>query len=315
LVEINPMTSETAHSGESYNRIVVAMGGNAVLREENPTAEGQLSVVERTVRTISDATRGKDDIIVTHGNGPQVGNRLLQQETVSGTPSMPLDVLVAETQAQIGYMLQQALEQHLPGAAATVVTQSLVDPGDPSFDEPTKPVGPFYDEDEVDDVSFEVREFKEGYRRVVPSPEPHGLVESDTLRKLVEDGVTVVCGGGGGVPVVREDGGLAGVEAVVDKDRTSCMIARETDSDTLVFLTDVDHAYVGYGTPQQRPLGRVNADELRHHLKQGEFGEGTMLPKIEAVLRFVESGGEAVVTTPEKFGGALSDDTGTRVTQ
>ena len=293
-------------------RLVVALGGNAVLSGEDPTAEGQRRVVDETVRTVSDATGKDDDVVVTHGNGPQVGNRMLQQDAAPETPRMSLDVLVAETQGGLGYMLQQALDGEFR-RAATVVTQTVVDGDDPAFEKPTKPVGPFYDSDEAEKAPFETREYDEGYRRVVPSPEPVDVVELDVIHSLVEDGVTVVCGGGGGVPVVRGEGGLCGIEAVVDKDRTSRIIAEGLNADVLVFVTDVDHAYVDYGDEGERGLGRVDADELRQHLEAGEFGEGTMRPKVEAALSFVEGDREALITSTDELGDALAGKAGTRV--
>ena len=294
--------------------LVVALGGNAVLSADDPTADGQRRVVDGTARTVAEATGEGDDVVVTHGNGPQVGNRMLQQDASPETPRMSLDVLVAETQGQLGYMLQQAFENE-GESAATVVTQTVVDADDPAFEEPTKPVGPFYDADEAEDAPFETREYDKGWRRVVPSPEPRGVVESESVRSLVEGGFTVVCGGGGGVPVVREDDGVRGVEAVVDKDRTSRLIAEELDADTLVFVTDVDRAYVGYGGEDRRALGRVDADELRHHLEAGEFGEGTMRPKVESALGFVGGGDgrEAIITSPGGFKDALAGRSGTRL--
>ncbi|MFP4174203.1 MAG: carbamate kinase [Halobacteriales archaeon] len=294
-------------------RLVLALGGNAVLSADDPTADGQRRVVERTARTVAEATGDGDEVVVTHGNGPQVGNRMLQQDAAPETPRMPLDVLVAETQGQLGYMLQQAFDNE-SGNAATVVTQTVVDADDPAFDEPTKPVGPFYDADEAEKAPFETREYERGHRRVVASPEPRDIVESGSVRSLVEEGVTVICGGGGGVPVVRDDG-LNGLEAVVDKDRTSRLVAEELDADALVFVTDVDHAYVGYGSDDERAVGCVDTDELRRYLEAGEFGEGTMLPKVESALGFVEEGDgrEAVITSPDELADALADGSGTRV--
>ena len=295
-------------------RLVVALGGNAVLSGEGSRFEEQRRTVGKTARTVAEATDEDDDVVVTHGNGPQVGNRMLQQEAVPETQQMPLDVLVAETEGQLGYTLGQAFDNVSDGAV-TLVTRTVVDPDDTAFEDPTKPVGRFYDADEADELRFETREYDEGYRRVVASPEPQEVIESDTVLSLVDDGVTVVCGGGGGVPVVRDEGGLRGVEAVVDKDRTSRLLAEEVGADVLVFVTDVDRAYVGYGGDDPQGLGRVEADELRRYLKDGEFGEGTMRPKIESALGFVEGneGREATITSPDGFDGALAGKTGTRV--
>jgi len=300
--------------------VVVALGGNTLLGRHGPwTVDEQRAVIERTAGRLADALDAGTDLVLTHGNGPQVGNLLIQQEAAAETPQLPLDVLVAETQAQIGYMLQQALDNERPTATETMtlVTQVVVDADDPAFDRPTKPVGPFYTEREAAAKPFETREVSRGdrpYRRVVPSPAPVDVVEADEIAGLVERGNTVICAGGGGVPVVRDEGGLRGVEAVVDKDRTTQRLATGLGADTMIVLTDVAHAYVDYGGPDERPIGRIEADALRDHLDAGEFAEGSMKPKVEACLRFVEAGGErAVVTAPERLSAALAGEAGTRV--
>jgi carbamate kinase len=308
-----------ATDGADGDRVVVALGGNTLLGEHGPwTADEQREAIERTARQVVAAIEAGHEVVLTHGNGPQVGNLLVQQEAAPETPQLPLDVKVAETQAQIGYLLQQALDNERAGANdfMTVVTQVVVDGDDPAFDEPTKPVGPFYTAAEAAERPFETRAVSDGdrpYRRVVPSPDPVAVVEADEIARLVERGAHVVCAGGGGVPVVRDDG-FRGVEAVVDKDLTSALLARDLGADPLVILTDVPYAYVDYGGPGERPLERVTADELRTHLDAGEFGAGSMAPKVAACLRFVENGGErAVVTTPDRLAGALAGETGTQV--
>ena len=303
-------------------RAVVALGGNAILTGDGG-AEQQRAVIEETARTVADAVRAGYEVVVTHGNGPQVGARMLQQESAPETPQMPLDVLVAETQAQIGYVLQQALRNATDARATTLVTQVVVDSEDSAFENPTKPVGPWYTAEEARDKPFETREVGEGerpYRRVVPSPKPREVVEADEVTTLVGEDVLVVCGGGGGVPVVREGGDdndihLRGVEAVVDKDRTSRLVAEHVGAELLVFLTDVDGAYVDFGGDDERLLERVKPDEMRSHLEAGEFGEGTMRPKVEAMLGFVGSReeAEAVITTPERLEEALEGEAGTRL--
>lgn len=299
---------------------VVALGGNTLLRGGRGDADEQRESVAAAADHIARLHAGDRRVVVTHGNGPQVGNRLLQQEAASDVPAMPLDVLVAETQAQIGYHLQQALDERVAGTAATLVTQAVVDADDPAFHDPTKPVGPFYDESEAVDAPFETMAVDapdggRAYRRVVPSPEPREIVETDRVAALLEDDAPVVCTGGGGAPVVRTDGGLRGVEAVVDKDLASEVLGAALGAEELLVLTDVDHAYVNFGQPDQRALESVTADELRSHLAGGEFGTGSMRPKVEACVRFVEGGGErAVVTTPENAERALAGETGTRVT-
>jgi carbamate kinase len=299
--------------------VVVALGGNTLLGEHGTgTINEQLEVIQRTARRVSDAIDAGYDIVLTHGNGPQVGDRLLQQENSSETPQFPLDVLVAETQAQIGYLLQQALDNEVstPTDFITVVTQVVVDADDPAFQNPTKPVGPFYTESEAEDRSFETRRVTGGsrpYRRVVASPDPVDIVEDDEISGLVDRGGFVICVGGGGVPVVRSDG-LCGVEAVVDKDKSSQLLASRLDADTLIILTDVEYAYLNYGTPEQKPLTETTVEELRMHLEADEFATGSMQPKIVACIRFVEREGEkAVITSPDHLLDALSGDAGTRV--
>jgi len=309
---------DTSHE-TGTDPIVVALGGNTLLGVHGlGSIDEQLEVIARTARQIAGAIQAGYDVVLTHGNGPQVGNLLLQQEGVSETPELPLDVLVAETQAQIGYLLQQALDNELTDSPdfITVVTQVIVDPDDPAFQNPTKPIGPFYTESEAAEKSFETRRVATGdrpYRRVVPSPEPVEIVEGEELTRLVERGNLVITAGGGGIPVVR-DGALRGVEAVVDKDKASQLLASELDADTLVILTDVEFAYVNYDTPDQRPLCRPSPEELRAHLDAGEFGEGSMQPKVEACVRFIEQSGErAVITSPEYLMDALAGETGTQV--
>ena len=305
--------------GPGAGPVVVALGGNTLLGEHGPwTIEEQRDAIEETARSVAAAIQDGHEVVLTHGNGPQVGNLLLQQERAPDTPQLPLDVLVAETQAQIGYLLQQALDNELSGGRdfITVVTQVVVDPTDPAFEDPTKPVGPFYTEAEADEKPFETRKVSSGdrpYRRVVPSPEPTAVVETEEIDRLVERGDLVICVGGGGVPVVRGEG-LRGVEAVVDKDRATRVLASDIGASRLVILTDVEFAYVNFGEPDQRPLRNVPVDELRTHLENGEFAPGSMRPKVEACLGFVESGGElAAITSPENLEAALEGRAGTRV--
>jgi carbamate kinase len=309
----------TDSHGPGAPPVVVALGGNTLLGEHGPwTIDQQRDAVEETARNVAAAIDDGYRVVLTHGNGPQVGNLLLQQESAPDTPQLPLDVLVAETQAQIGYLLQQALDNELSGGTdfITVVTQAVVDPADPAFEEPTKPVGPFYTESEARGKPFETRAVSSGerpYRRVVPSPEPTGIVEADEIARLVERGDLVICCGGGGVPVVRE-GGLRGVEAVVDKDRATRVLASELGADRLVILTDVEFAYADFGGPDRRALRDITPERLRRHLENGEFAAGSMRPKVEACIEFVEGGGElAAITSPDNLDAALEGRAGTRV--
>lgn len=291
--------------------VVVALGGNALHSKQG-------SPVKRTAEQLAGAVETGHSLVLTHGNGPQVGNLLLQQESTGETQQLPLDVLVAQTQAQLGYPLQTALDDRLPGdsRAVTVVTRTLVDPDDPAFEEPTKPVGPFYTEAEAGRRAFETRRVaddEQPYRRVVSSPEPRDILEHEEIAGLSAEGTVPICAGGGGIPVVR-DNGIRGVEAVVDKDRTSQLLASKLGADIFVVLTDVDCAYLDYGHPDQRPLGAVSAGELRQHLEAGEFAVGSMQPKVESCLRFVENGGRrAVISSIEHLSGALDGAVGTQV--
>ena len=308
-------------TGHAQNRevTVIALGGNTLLGEHGPwTIEEQRAVIEATARSVVAAIHAGYQVVLTHGNGPQVGNLLLQQEMAPETPQLPLDVLVAETQAQLGYLLQQALDNELTDSTdfITIVTQARVDPDDPAFDDPAKPIGPFYSEAEAAEKPFETRMVSSGtrpYRRVVPSPEPIEIIEADEIARLVERGDLVICAGGGGVPVIRNDG-LRGVEAVIDKDLTSQLLATALGAERLVILTDVEYAYLNFGESNQRPIHEVTPDELRRHLDQDEFGAGSMRPKVDACLRFIDDGGRlAAITSPDALEDALAGNAGTRL--
>lgn len=273
-------------------RIVIALGGNALLRRGEPL---DVAVQRANVKVAAEAVAAvarHHEVILTHGNGPQVGLLSLQNEAYATTRAYPLDVLGAETEGMVGYLLQQELGRHLPRERIlTVLTQVIVDAHDPAFDHPTKFVGPMYDEDEARRLAAErgwsVARDGTGWRRVVPSPDPRRIVELDVIRMLVDGGVTVICAGGGGIPVVDGAGGLAGVEAVIDKDLSAALLAAGAVADALVLLTDVPAVVAGWGTPAARPLGESTVEELRART----FAAGSMGPKVEAVCRFVESGG------------------------
>ena len=301
-------------------RVVVALGGNALLGDHGMDQYSeQLERVEETANHVAEAMAAGNEVVLTHGNGPQVGTLMLQQERAPDTPQLPLDVLVAETQAQIGYLLQRALDSRLPGQTdfITVVTQVLVDPEDPAFDDPRKPVGPFYTPSEAEAKAFRTAEVGSGenpFRRVVPSPAPIGLVESEEIRRLVDGETHVICAGGGGVPVTAEDEVIQGVEAVVDKDLTSALLATDLDASLLVILTDVPNAYRAYDSDDPEPITDATPSELRMDLESGEFGSGSMAPKVKACIRFIERGGErAVITTPDSLLDGIAGKAGTQV--
>ncbi|MGE0057268.1 MAG: carbamate kinase [Dehalococcoidia bacterium] len=284
-------------------RVVVALGGNALLRPGEPlTEETQRRNVKVAAKAVHTLTRDHE-VIVTHGNGPQVGLLALEAEAYQDVPPYGLDILVAETQGMIGYMLEQALRNEMPGRPlATLLTSVLVDPADPAFEKPAKPVGPTYPQDVARRLAAErgwqVAPTAGGFRRVVASPEPMALLEIDAVRVLVDAGVLVICAGGGGVPVVETaDGRLEGVSAVVDKDLSSARLAESILADRLLLLTDVPCVYEAWGTPDAWPLSRVSVSDLRTK----SFAAGSMGPKVEAACQFVErTGGEAVI-------GALDD--------
>jgi len=309
--------------------IVVALGGNAIKRpEDRGTIEEQLDAVSKTCDELVKMIREGYKIVITHGNGPQVGALLIQnEEAKEKVPQMPLDVCGAESQAFIGYMLQQTLRNKLKETGiskeiATVVTQVKVDPHDPAFEKPTKPVGPFYTEKQAQKLRSEkgyvIRKIeKNRYRRVVPSPKPKSIVEIRAIQRLVEADAIVIASGGGGVPVVERDKGtLQGVEAVIDKDLAGEILAREIKADIILFLTNVQGVAINYGKPGQRFLHRITVEEAKRYLTEGEFPPGTMGPKIEAAIRFLESGGEkAIVSSLEDAFQALEGRAATTITR
>ncbi|WP_435101933.1 carbamate kinase [Halarchaeum sp. P4] len=303
------------------SRFVVALGGNTLLRSGEGTVAEQRRRITETRDALAVLSRRAHDLVFTHGNGPQVGKRLLAEEQSEG-PAEPLDVLVAETQAQVGYLLQSGFGDAFGGPPAPLVTRVRVNPDDPDFDDPTKPVGPYYTATEAAEKEFETTEVtresgETAYRRVVPSPAPLGVREAAHVASLAEnrDG-PVVCGGGGGIPVVPDgDGGYEGVAAVVDKDHTTRLIADALEADTVLMLTDVDAVYRDFGTPDQEAIRRATPDELRAMRQSGAFPAGSMKPKVTACARFVdETGGRAIITSPEKLESALDGDAGTTVT-
>jgi carbamate kinase len=274
--------------------IVVALGGNALLqRGESLDADVQRRNVDRACAVIADLAQ-EHRVVVTHGNGPQVGLLALQSEAYRDVRSYPFDVLDAESEGMVGYLLQQGLDNAMPRAkVATLLTQVVVDAYDPSFAEPTKPVGPVYLEDEAAALERErgwamAPDGPVGWRRVVASPRPHEIVERDTIDLLVEAGVTVICSGGGGIPVVRDEvGRLRGVEAVVDKDRSAALLARQLGADRLLLLTDVDAVYANFGRPGAQAVRRSCPGLLRAF----EFDAGSMGPKVDAASNFATATG------------------------
>jgi carbamate kinase len=296
-------------------RVVAALGGNALLRRgEPPDAANQRANVARAVSALAEIAR-EHELIITHGNGPQVGLLALQGDAYRDARPYPLDVLGAETEGMIGYMLEQGLINELAGRrVATLLTQVVVDPEEPAFQHPTKPIGPIYTRDEGERLAtergFAIAPDGESFRRVVPSPEPQRIVEIESIRILVEAGVIVVCVGGGGVPVAIDPAGaLRGVEAVIDKDLAAALLARELAAEVLLLLTDVPNIELAWGTPDAHPLRAASPAELRGL----GLATGSMGPKAEGAARFAESGGRAVIASLEAAAAALHGEAGTVV--
>jgi carbamate kinase len=307
--------------------IVIALGGNAVLkRGQRGSFDEQYQNVKTTVNNIADLIVAGYKIVLTHGNGPQVGATLLRHEAAKSiVPPFPLDACGAETQGSMGYMIQQALRNELKSRGidkyvVTVITRVIVDKHDPAFQNPSKPIGPFYSKDEAAQILGQRPELvvKEdagrGYRRVVPSPDPKIIAERFAIRALVDSGFVVVACGGGGIPIIEEGTQAAGVEAVIDKDLAAQRLATLIGAHILIILTDVAGAYVNYGTAQQEMITEITSGKLKNYLRDGQFKEGSMAPKVEAAIRFVESGGErAIIAELGSLLEALNGKTGTHV--
>ena len=310
--------------------LVIALGGNAIKQaEERGTTEEQFRNVDDTARQIAKIAKAGYKIVVTHGNGPQAGALLIQQEEADAdVPAQTLAVCGAMTQGQIGWMLQNRIstrlkEESLNEPVCSVVTQVKVSPDDPDFKDPSKPVGPFYTKEEAERLAKEkgyvVKEVKpgaeKGWRRVVPSPEPIDIVEVAPIKCLIEAGTIVIASGGGGIPVsVNGDGSLSGVDAVIDKDRAGFVLAKDVKADIFMVLTDVEKVYINFNTPEQKGLDRLTVAEAEAYMKEGHFLKGSMGPKVEAALRFVKwSGKEAIITSLHKAFDALKGQSGTHI--
>ena len=309
-------------------RIVVALGGNAL----GNTPEEQLELVRHTAKTIVDLAQDGYEVIVGHGNGPQVGMINLAMEfscTKGGnTPYMPFPECGAMSQGYIGYHLQQAIQQELKARGvdkecAAVVTQVVVDANDPGFAKPTKPVGSFYTKEEADKIAAEkgftfVEDAGRGYRRVVPSPIPQRIVELKVVEQLVKAGDIVITVGGGGIPVVETEQGLKGIAAVIDKDRSSALLAQSIGADMLIILTAVDRVCINYNKPDQKELPTMTLEEAEKYIEEKQFAPGSMLPKVQSCMEFVKNnthGGTALITSLQKAKVALQGETGTIITK
>jgi len=311
-------------------RIVAALGGNAILQPgQKGTYEEQLANVKKTAKHLANMIMSKKYlVIITHGNGPQVGAILLQNDAgqaAFNVPAMPMDVCGAESQGLIGYMIQQSLrdifveggQPEIP--VATVVTQVIVDRNDPAFKNPTKPVGPFYTEEAAKKLAKEknwavISDAGRGWRRVVPSPDPRDIAEKEAIRAMIDAHVVPIVSGGGGIPVVEENGKLKGVEAVIDKDLAGERVAEAVDADVLLILTDVNGAAINYRKPDEKWLRKITVAEAKKYLQEGQFAKGSMGPKMLAAIRFIEWGGKrAIITSLDKAYDAIEGKTGTEI--
>ncbi len=310
-------------------RFVIALGGNAILPVGlEGTFAQQLDITRKTMDTVAMLAGQGHEIVMTHGNGPVVGNIVLRcdaGQALHGIPAMPMFVCGADSQGGLGFMLQQALQNSLKAAGlnypvASVITQVRVDASDPAFDNPTKPIGPFYAEQQAEEVRAEtgwtvVKDAGRGWRRVVPSPKPIEVMEYEAIKAMADAGVLVIAVGGGGIPVVINDAGeLEGVDAVIDKDRASDLLGRLIGADTLVIITQVDKVYTRFGQPDQEALDVLTAERAQQMLDNGEFPAGSMGPKIESAVSFLAGGGrEVIITSPEEFLNSVEGKGGTRI--
>ncbi len=299
--------------------LVVGLGGNALIQKgEAGTAEQQLNNLKIPARQLAKLSRSYR-IVITHGNGPQVGNLLLQQESCDAVPEMPLELLVAQTQGQIGYMIESTLDEELMKIGidfrplVTLITYVVVDKNDPAFRNPTKPIGPSYAEERAARVPYPTMKTPKGFRRVVASPEPVTIVEKREIKMLLDQDFIVICGGGGGIPVIREERKFRGMEAVIDKDLASSLLAREVGADLFVIATDVEGVLLNFGKPDQSVLRTLNTEDSRRYLEEEQFGIGSMRPKVEAAGRFAEkTGNPAFITSTGAIEDAITGNSGTR---
>ncbi|BDR60982.1 carbamate kinase [Lactobacillus xylocopicola] len=309
-------------------RIVVALGGNAILTDD-PSAQAQQQALMTTAGYLMDfIAQGDIQLVITHGNGPQVGNLLLQQldGSTEKNPTMPLDTVGAMTQGEIGLWLANALnmnadQRNLPIDAMTMLTRTVVDEEDPAFKEPSKPIGPFYEQAELAEIRQKYPEWQlvedagRGFRRVVPSPKPVSIMETDAIKTLVNKGMTLIAAGGGGVPVVKTEDQIRGVEAVIDKDFSAAKLAELVEADELIILTAVEYVSLNYKQPNQKDLHQVSVAEMKQYLEEDQFAGGSMKPKVEAAVSFVESTKrKAVITSLNNVSQYLTNGDGTVIT-
>ncbi len=307
-------------------KAVIALGGNAIAQTGKEDIHQQFANTRKSLAGIVELIQEDFNLAISHGNGPQVGNALLRVErTAEDIPALPLGVIVADTEGGMGYMIEQSLQNRLRSIGAkrevvTIVTQVVVDPDDPSIKNPTKFIGPFYTREQAEDliINFDwiIKEDSgRGFRRVVPSPAPLRIVNRRIIQQLVDQGVIVIAVGGGGIPVYVEiDGSYEGIDAVIDKDRASAVLARDINAQTFLLLTNIDYVYINYNTPLQEKLEEITVSKASKYLAEGQFPAGSMGPKIEAAISFLEYGGkEVIITSMDKAKQAILGKAGTRI--
>jgi len=303
--------------------MLVAFGGNALIQSgQRGTAEEQFENLKLTMGQIAKLSQTYK-IVITHGNGPQVGNLLLQQESCDEVPKMPLEIIGAMTQGQIGYMIESSLDtafmeikESVDQHFVTLITYVVVDENDPGFQNPTKPIGPFYTEEQAKGLPYTLKKTDKGLRRVVASPKPVAIVERREIKKLIEMDFIVICCGGGGIPVIRKNRKFRGVEAVIDKDLASSILAREIKADIFVIASDVQGAAINWGQDDQKMLRKVPLAEMEKYVKQGQFPAGSMGPKVEAVMQFTEAtGNRGVICQLKDIEKAIAGEAGTEITK
>ena len=307
-------------------KVIIALGGNALIKKDQiGNIYEQFANTRKISESIVKIIKEKYSVVITHGNGPQVGSILLQNNAARNKlPPMPLGICVAESEGLIGYMIQQCLynkliESKIEKDVVTLITQVLVDKNDPSFLNPIKPIGPLFNDIEANELiedGYKINKFDNGWRIVVPSPDPISIIESDIIKKLVDEDIIIIAAGGGGMPVIINQNKLDGVEAVVDKDLASERLAEAIEADILMILTNVDRVYLNYNKSNQKGINKINLSKLKKYYNNGHFPDGTMGPKILAAIRFLEYGGEKVIISNiDKAWESINEKVGTHITK
>ncbi len=300
--------------------ILIALGGNALIKEgQAGYFEEQIKNIDSTTEKIAELIEQGFNVILTHGNGPQVGNLEIQMSCSEEIPKMPLDVEDAMTQGQIGYLIQKSLRNFLPEKEIVSITTEIeVNQKDSAFQNPSKPIGPFYSKEKIERLKIKnfIEDAGRGYRKVVASPQPKKIIQLKTIKELIKKEIIVICCGGGGIPVIKKENKWTGIEAVIDKDKASQLLANSLGIKEMVILTDVEFVYLNYKKENQKELRKVKAKELKKLMEKGEFAKGSMKPKIESCINFIENGGKkAVITSLDKLLSAIEGKTGTEITE